>query len=336
MVRDETGNWIPVSWKEYGDKVLNIAAAIHSLGIGRDDKIAILGDNSLEWIYCGMAVMTSSAALVPIYSGSTAEQVGYILNHSDTQLLFVQNYELIQPILQSRRLPNLQYIITVDNQPGDAESPYKRFTLEEFSLLGKSALQSDPGLGDRLIRDKDRDVLAQLLYTSGTTGPPKGVPLTYGNLFASTQDWLKYNGPSITKNSIDLHWLPNSHIFGWGSIGLGNILGFTSYLTNPMEVLELLPGIKPHLFMSVPLYYEKLYSIALLSSDTREEQLEFLRRITGGRLSFLLSGGAGLKILGARNRPNTAQLSVSGTRDRGFINTGIALTPILLKVRSSF
>lgn len=296
MVRDEGGEWTPVSWQEYGRNVLNIAAALHKLGCGNNDKICILADNSLEWIYCGMAVMASGAVLVPVYSGSTTEQSAYILNHSDAQLVFVQNYESVEPMIQSDALPNLKYIVAMNGKTDDADIRQTLFTLNEFSTMGESALQADPGLQDVLEQEKEKDVIAQLLYTSGTTGPPKGVPLSYGNLFASTQDWLKINGPSIRKNSVDLHWLPNSHIFGWGSIGLGNILGFTSYLTNPMEVLELLPTLKPHLFMSVPLYYEKLYSIALLSSDKREEQLAFLRRLTGGRLSFLLSGGAGLKI----------------------------------------
>jgi long-chain acyl-CoA synthetase len=127
-----------------------------------------------------------------------------------------------------------------------------------------------------------------MLYTSGTSGNPKGVPLTHTNVAVNGRDWLDANAPLIDEDSVDLLWLPMSHIFGLGEMCLGNILGFTTYLSDPAIALAKLPEVRPNVFMSVPSHWEKL---AVLSEGKKES----LRALTGGRLKFCLSGGAGLK-----------------------------------------
>ena len=94
---------------------------------------------------------------------------------------------------------------------------------------------------------------------------------------------------------MDLLWLPMSHVFGWGEFCLGNQLGFLTYFSDPLSVLPQLQELRPHIFMSVPAYWEKLAAAALAAGDDRAAQLAELKRVTGGRLSFCLSGGAGLR-----------------------------------------
>jgi long-chain acyl-CoA synthetase len=122
-----------------------------------------------------------------------------------------------------------------------------------------------------------------MLYTSGTSGPPKGVPLTHNMVGINAADWLACSAPALPDDGVDLFWLPLSHIFGFGELCLGNRLGFESWMCTPADVLALLPEIRPSVFFSVPAYWEKIAR----SAD--------LRAATGGRLRFCLSGGAGLE-----------------------------------------
>jgi long-chain acyl-CoA synthetase len=130
----------------------------------------------------------------------------------------------------------------------------------------------------------DLDATALMLYTSGTSGDPKGVPLTHRNVGVNAADWLRCNAPLLERGYRDLLWLPMSHIFGFGELCLGNTLGWESWLATPADALAVLPEVAPQVFMSVPAYWEKLAR----GGD--------LARATGGRLKFCLSGGAGLKM----------------------------------------
>jgi long-chain acyl-CoA synthetase len=292
----ENEQWKPILWSEYREKVELVAYALNSLGIKPGNKVGIFSQNSLEWIYAGLGITTAKAVLVPIYHNSTPDMAAYIVNHADLQLLFVQNATIFDLLISAGlKFPLLKYVVVIEGDDKENRNGLKFFNLDDLYHLGENHRDSHPHLIEKLVETTTEEMVAQMLYTSGTTGRPKGVPLTYGNLIASTNDWLAINGPLVWPDSVDLHWLPNAHIFGWGSLGLGNILGFTSYLTNPLEVLKLMPEIKPHLFMSVPAYFEKLYQLSVTSSESKNKQIETLQQLMGGRITFLLSGGAGLK-----------------------------------------
>jgi long-chain acyl-CoA synthetase len=132
-----------------------------------------------------------------------------------------------------------------------------------------------------------------MLYTSGTSGNPKGVPLTHRNVSVNGADWLRVNAPLLDDAMTDLLWLPFSHIFGLGEACLGNTLGFTTTLADPATVIARLPEVAPSVFMSVPRVWEKLAAAAQDGGSPGAR--ERLARLTGGRLRFCLSGGAGLK-----------------------------------------
>ncbi|RMD60205.1 MAG: long-chain fatty acid--CoA ligase, partial [Nitrospirae bacterium] len=163
-----------------------------------------------------------------------------------------------------------------------------------YKRAGEIKEKSHISLRELVEKIEDED-LSAIIYTSGTTGTPKGVMLTNKNLITNAEDWIEVLGPLIPVERVDLLWLPTSHIFGWGELGLGNTLDFLTYFSDPKHVLDVMPYVKPTIFMSVPAYWEKLYRRALSSSNNKREQLKKLIELTGGKLKFCLSGGAGLK-----------------------------------------
>jgi long-chain acyl-CoA synthetase len=178
--------------------------------------------------------------------------------------------------------------------PPVAEVERKLVAWSRVQSIGAARDAEAPQEFQRLLDSVSLDQVAQMLYTSGTSGNPKGVPLTHRNVATNGRDWLECNGPLLDEGAVDLLWLPMSHIFGFGEMCLGNTLGWVSYMSDPREVLDRLPEVRPHVFMSVPSHWEKIATPALAESEPAKRK-EKLLAATGGRMRFCLSGGAGLK-----------------------------------------
>jgi len=178
--------------------------------------------------------------------------------------------------------------------PPYTEVERKIVTWSATQATGRAADEEDPGAFVRMMHAVSLDQPGMMLYTSGTSGNPKGVPLTHRNVAVNGLDWLKCNAPLLEENDVDLLWLPMSHIFGFGEACIGNTLGYTTYLGDPRTLGAMLPVVRPSVFMSVPSVWEKLATGAATES-TPEGRRAKLAQLTGGKLRFCLSGGAGLK-----------------------------------------
>ncbi|MCP4448550.1 MAG: long-chain fatty acid--CoA ligase [Myxococcales bacterium] len=251
----------PVSWNQYAAMVRNLGCCLLSRGVAKGESVAMYARNSVEWAAACLAIQSIGAVLVPIYPASTPAQRDYVLEHSDTRIYF--DADGLLAVGGSRIASWSEAQEQEQERRAEFDERLANLKLEETGLM---------------------------LYTSGTTGLPKGVPLTHGNVSQNSVDWLRCNEQSLHEDAVDLLWLPMSHIFGFGELCLGNALGFESHLLAPQQVLAAMADLSPTVFMSVPAYWEKLASQAHLSSDPVAE----LRKLTGGRLRFCLSGGAGL------------------------------------------
>lgn len=277
-------DYTPISWQRYAQDVRALGGFLTRVVEG-EDKVALLGNTSYNWIVAYSAIQSIAGVVVPIYPASKGDLIEYFLEHSEAHALICDAAFL--ETLRSLNLAGVKEIVLLDDGPvpEDFPVPVQPFSraIEEGAELQIEFESAYAGI--------DVNDLATMIYTSGTTGLPKGVMLSHKNLQSSANDWIELNGPHIPENAVDLHWLPLSHAFGAGAIMLGNRLGWQSYFASPKDVLDKFAQVRPHTFLSVPAYWEKLYlKIQAAGGDN-----EAFERMTGGRLVFGLSGGAGLK-----------------------------------------
>ncbi|MCA9668352.1 MAG: long-chain fatty acid--CoA ligase [Myxococcales bacterium] len=306
--RGPAGSFQPLLWSDLARDVERLCAVLIELGVDVDTRAAVLSDTRAEWGVAGLAIVAARGTLVPVYPSLTDESLVYVLSHSQTRVLFVEGQRDLERVMRLWPKLALEHMVAfdeVDHAAAAAASGVDEALVRERALSystsvgarGAALCARDPRLVEaRLDRARGDDV-AYMLYTSGTTGAPKGVPLTHDNVGSNGDDWVKINGPLIDEGDRDLLWLPMSHIFGWGEFCLGNQLAMQTYVSSPASVLDDLSEVRPHIFMAVPAYWEKLAKTAITtagadaSEDARRAEL---LRVTGGRLRFCLSGGAGL------------------------------------------
>jgi long-chain acyl-CoA synthetase len=308
------GDWKAVTWAAHAKQIRHAALFLKSGGFQPGERGAVFAPNSVEWMSAALAVQTAGGVMVPIYPASTASQAAYVAEHCDAKVVFVDGQAQLQRIFEEwPRYAQVQRIVTLGiagplevgpileamrnkglSTPPVAEVERKVVSWTRALSLGAARDAEAPAELDQMLAALRLEAPGLMLYTSGTSGNPKGVPLTHHNVAVNGLDWLKCNAPLLEEGDVDVLWLPMSHIFGFGEACLGNTLGFTSYMSDPLTALTRLPQVKPTVFMSVPALWEKLAQAVLAEPDASKRDAA-LAKVTGGKLRFCLSGGAGLK-----------------------------------------
>ena len=311
MVPLPGGDWRAVTWGAFAAQIRSIALFLGTAGLGPRDRAAIFAPNRVEWMSAALAIQAAGGAMVPVYAASTPEQAAYVVQHSDAKVVFVDTPALLGRVFEAwDDYHAVERIVLLDDGldaaavlaklrdagkkvPSYAVAERKIYAWSRAVAIGAARDREEPGAFERVMGEVSLDQPGMMLYTSGTSGNPKGVPLTHRNVAVNGLDWLRCHAPLIDEEAVDLLWLPMSHIFGFGEACLGNTLGFTTYLVDPHVITDKLPELRPSVFMSVPSVWEKLAIKA--QAEPPERQKAKLLEITGGALTFCLSGGAGLK-----------------------------------------
>ena len=250
------GRWQPTTWKVYVEQIRSAARAMIALGLPRGGKVSILGFNRPEWVIFDHAAMMAGGCPAGIYTTCSAEEVHYIIHHSESVLVLVENAEQLAKVRAKRaELPGLKWIVMMQGgtATGDDVLPW-----DEFLARGESVPEVEL---DRRVDAIEQADLATLIYTSGTTGPPKGVMLSHGNLAWTSRTLLDMSGGRT--DDVVLSYLPLSHIAEQMCTVHGPATaGHTVYFAESIEkVPENLKDARPTLFFGVPRIWEKFHSV---------------------------------------------------------------------------
>ena len=261
MREKDLGIWQEISWEAYCEHVKHFCLGALSLGLQRGDKVAILGDNCKEWLYADLGTQAAGAVAVGIYATNPPKQVHYVLSHSDSVMVVVKDQEQADKVLEVMdALPQLKRIIVIDMKGLRHYDDPHIFSFRQVEELGRQRAAKEPDLFNQLIaQTQERDV-ALMVYTSGTTGPPKGAMLTHRNLLSLAVAFSK-EAP-ISNRDEAVSYLPLCHIAErLMSVILALYAGYTVNFAESLETIqENLYEIAPTIFVGVPSIWEKMHS----------------------------------------------------------------------------
>lgn len=244
----QNGTWKKYSTEVFVEKTNQLSRGLISLGIGKDQKVAVMSDNRPEWNICDFAIMQIGAVQVPMYPTLADAHIQYILQDAEVEIVFVSNQQLYEKLEKTRpALSKDLKIYTFNDIPGARN-------WQEVVELGIENSSIDLGTYREQVQPED---LLTLIYTSGTTGTPKGVMLTHNNLVSNViNSSVMY--PQGFKKA--LSFLPLSHIFERMVFYMYMYLGVSVYYAESMDTIVAdINELKPHGFTTVPRLLEKVY-----------------------------------------------------------------------------
>ena len=327
------GKYVDVNYQEVRDITENLALGLASLGVKREDKVAIISENRPEWYYTDLAVLSLGAIDVPLYPISTSDSIEYMLNNSESVGIVVSTKFQLNKVLKVKpKCKHLKFVINISND--DTENESGVYTFNEVLKMGeiyKNEHSNHLKNQIELIREDD---ICTIIYTSGTTGEPKGVTLTHRNILSNVKAACEV--VHITDKDTFLSFLPLSHIFErmagyYLAFSCGSSVAFAEGIE---KVATNMGEIKPTVMTGVPRLFERMYNKIRRNVENQPEKKqkifnwgisvgqEFadlkrnnesipltlnvkykladklvfnkLRAVTGGNLRFFISGGAAL------------------------------------------
>jgi long-chain acyl-CoA synthetase len=256
------GEWRPITWAEYGTAVREVAAGLVELGIEPGDRVGILSGNQPRWHMADLGILSCGAATVPAYPTSTSSQVAHLLGDAAARACFVGDRDqLAKLLLVHRRLPALGRLVLLGPPPPGLDDDLL-VTFSDLRSLGRDRLARDPQAVAARSAAIEPGTLATIVYTSGTTGPPKGTLITHANVTATLDGIVR----SVRVGPTDrfLSFLPLSHIAERVVSDFGQIVsgGETWFAQSLATLGEDLRACRPTIFFAVPRVWEKFQGAA--------------------------------------------------------------------------
>src|ERR671919_993563 len=258
--------WKDVSYARLGESVKEVALGLVDLGIEAGAKISILAHTRPEWTEACFGILTAGGTLVTIYQTNSPEECQYVLHHSDSRAVFVEDAEQLAKIRAIEdECPELQHVIVLE--PGDAELG-DALTLDQLRERGRGRDAAEWKARYEAVTPDD---MCLYIYTSGTTGPPKGCLLTHANYRAITDAVVK--DTVLEQGDSSYLFLPLAHAFAiliqFATYDLGATLAYWS--RDPKMIIADIAQVSPSFFPSVPRMFEKIYTLATSNIEDKEQ-----------------------------------------------------------------
>ncbi len=280
------GIWLSYTWEEYLAHARLIGMGLKSLGLKRGEVVSILSEDNKEWVYVDLGVQCVGGIGSGVYTTDSASQLAYLVNDSDSRFLFLENDEQLDKFLSVKeQMPRLTKAIVFDRDGLHGFADDRVIFLDELYALGREHLKAHPELFDAEVAKSAPSDTAILVYTSGTTGMPKGAMISHSNLMFSLSAGLaKIPGYSTDEQ---VCFLPLCHILERLFSGFFPMItrATVNFAESPETVFDNLREVSPHSFTAVPRVWEKVYSrLAIMQSEaTRIGRLAYGLALKVGR-----------------------------------------------------
>lgn len=264
MRHKKYGLWDEISWAEYYSNSHKLASALLSLGVERGDFIGIIGENCPEWLYIDMATQMLGATTVGIYATNAWEQVQYVVSHAECKILFAEDEEQVDKWLRFRKETSfLEKVVYWEDKGLTSVKDEQLVRFEDLMKMGAENLAQNESKIQEFTDAIQEDDTAILVYTSGTTGNPKGAMLTNKNLIWAADAIASVDGGSLVNSKEEImSFLPLCHIFERTfSVFLHLVIGYTINFVESIDTVpQNLREIHPTIGYAVPRIWEKFYS----------------------------------------------------------------------------
>jgi len=255
----EYGVWQEISWNEYCRHVRHFCLGLMEMGLSPGDHVSIFGENEPEWLYADLATQSAAAVAVGVYPTNPAKEAKYVIGHSESKFVICDNQEQVDKVLEVKpELPLLQKIIVTDMKGLRKYSDPMIMSFEAVEEIGGKIDQADPDKYYRIVDQLKTEDVAIMVYTSGTTGPPKGAMLTHSNVM----EFLKGASQVIPQYDTDeiVSYLPLCHVAErLMSVFLPLNSGATVNFAESVDTVSTdMREILPTFFLAVPRIWEKM------------------------------------------------------------------------------
>jgi long-chain acyl-CoA synthetase len=258
--------WVETSYAELGRAVRETALGLIDLGLEHGDKVSILSHTRPEWTHANFAILSAGLVSVSIYQTNSAEECHYVLEHSESRAVFVEDAEQLAKVRSVQdRLPQLEHVAIFDPSGDDVGDA---IPLEQLRERGAARDAAELDARTAAVTEDD---LAITIYTSGTTGPPKGCLLTHGN-YRDVTSMTEQAGALVAGDSVYL-FLPLAHAFAvliqFVALDVGGTIAY--WEKDAQKIVPNLIEVKPTYFPSVPRMFEKIYTLATSAAEDPEQ-----------------------------------------------------------------
>jgi long-chain acyl-CoA synthetase len=270
MREKDFGIWQEITWARYWDTVLDVAHGLLALGVEVGDRIAIHSENRPEWLFSDLATVAARAVTVGLYPTNPPAEVAYLLAHSESKILFAEDQEQVDKALEVLdRTPTIERIIYTEPRGVRRYENPKLLAWEDFIAMGREHRAAHAGAVERRMAEAQPDDIMTLVYTSGTTGPPKGAMLSVANVEYAITVLVEGGGftdPPPSSRDISLSYLPLCHVAErifttWFNVATGIQVNFAESIeTVPQNLRE----IQPTVLFGVPRIWEKIHAGILI------------------------------------------------------------------------